>query len=185
VAAFARLAVLLLLLGLVLAAGCAAPSKPLPPAWKGRDITQPGWANGTLRTGFTFVLEYVWSSGTSVQWDWFTEGRVILYFQVVRMENGQQVPLVGQHRDNSTGRLTIPQAGQYDVIFRNEDVVDAALHYKLPEGASTRIYPPGEGPGCTIVPLPPVPPVPPALPLPSLPTAPPAAAANVPPRRSC
>lgn len=156
----ARLAIVALLLASVLAAGCSQGSRSLPPAWKGRDLTQPGWANGTLRVGWTFTLEYVWSSGTTVQWDWLTNGTTILYFQVVRMENGQQVPLVGQHRDQSSGRLTVPQGGQYDMIFRNEDVADAAFWYKVPEGYSPKLYPPGEGPGCSLVPIPPIPPVP-------------------------
>lgn len=157
-----RLAVVALVVASVLTAGCSQ-ARTLPPAWKGRDLTQPGWNNGTLRVGYSFVLEYVWSSGKTVQWDWLTNGTTILYFQVVRMENGQQVPLVGQHRDQSSGRLTVPQGGQYDIIFRNEDNSDAAFWYKVPEGSSPRLYAPGEGPGCSMTPLP-VPPVPPGLP---------------------
>jgi hypothetical protein len=147
VARLGRLAVLALLLGAALA-GCSDAGQPLPPEWKGRDLRQPGWANATLQAGWTLGVEYVWSSGQPVQWDWLTEGKPVLYFQVMRMENGQGQTLVGQHRDNSTGRITVPVGGQHEVLFRNEGFAEAKLWYKLPEGGILRMYPPGQGPGC-------------------------------------
>jgi hypothetical protein len=142
------LLVLALLLGSVLAAGCGGPGQDLPPEWRGHDLRQPGWQNGTLAAGWTMGLEYVWSSGQRVSWDWFTGDRAILYFQVVHMQNGQPQPMVGQHRDNSTGSITVPQGGAYQVIFRNEGSANAALWFKVPEGYSQRLYPPGAGPSC-------------------------------------
>jgi hypothetical protein len=141
-----------LLLASVLAAGCSAPGEPLPPEWKGRDLREPGWANGTLQTGWTMGLEYSWPSGQSVQWDWLTTDGKVLYFQIVRMEDGQPQAMVGQHRDNSTGRITTPVSGAYQLVFRNEGFSDAALWYKVPEGYAQRLYPPGQGPSCFIRP---------------------------------
>lgn len=136
-----------LLLG-VLLAGCSGSVRTLPPEWQGRDLTQPGWDNVTLPAGYTLVKEYVWSSGTVVSWDWFTRPATPLYFQIVRMQNGQGDPLTGVHRDQDTGQLMAPQAGVYDLVWRNEVGSDTVLTLNVPEGAKTTVYPPGQGPDC-------------------------------------
>lgn len=150
--AASRLAVLALLLGSVLVAGCGEDAdEPLPPEWKGRDLREPGWSNVTLPKGWTMGLEYVWSSGYPVQWDWLTEGDAYVYFQVLRVEEGQSRTLVAQHRDNSTGRITIPVGGAHQVLFRNEGFAQARLWHDMPEGGIQRIYKPGEEPGCFLL----------------------------------
>ena len=143
-----RLGVLALLLGSVVAAGCADPGESLPPEWKGRDLREPGWANATVVRGWTMGLEYVWSSGQAVEWDWLTNGTTVVYFQVMRMDGDRPQTLVAQHRNNSTGSITVPQAGAHQVFFRNEGFWDAQVWYKLPEGAALRFYPPGQQPDC-------------------------------------
>jgi hypothetical protein len=142
-----RLAVLALLLGSVLAAGCSG-GESLPPEWKGRDLREPGWRNETVRAGWTLGFEYVWSSGRQVEWDWITEGRLMVYFQVQRMEGGQAQSLVAGHGDQGAQAITVPASGQYYILFRNEGAVDIPVWYNLPEGAIRRLFPPGEAPDC-------------------------------------
>jgi hypothetical protein len=138
-------ALLALLLASLLLAGCGQSARSLPPEWKGRDLSAPGWANSTLPVGYTLVLEY---NGRSVQWDYVVVDGTLLYFQVARVENGQPVTMVGQHNNESAGRIVTPQAGAYDLIWRNEGSAQAHLFVSVPEGALARMYPPGSGPGC-------------------------------------
>lgn len=144
----ARTLVLALLLGSAVAAGCGEPGRELPAEWKGRDVEAAGWQDGDLRAGWTLGIEYVWSSGTVVRWDWLTNGTAPLHFQVVRMEEGRAQPLVGQIRDESAGQVTTPVAGAHHILLGNEGFTPVQFWYNLPEGGITRVYPPGESPDC-------------------------------------
>lgn len=138
----------LVALGAILAAGCGEAPSQLPPEWKGRDLDAPGWLDGELRPGWTLGLEYAWSSGKEVPWDWLTNGTARLHFQVMRMEDGRAQPVVGQVRDESSGQITAPTAGAYHILFGNEGLTTVDFWYQVPEGGLTRLYPPGESPDC-------------------------------------
>jgi hypothetical protein len=138
-------------------AGCGAGDgdRSLPPEWRGRDLEEPGWANGTLKPGWGLGLEYVWSAGTPVKWDWFADvgdGRGILHFQVVRIEGGEAQPLVSSFANESADGLTVPRAGAHQILWRNESPLDVRFWYKVPEGhGAPRAYSPAEGPDCILL----------------------------------
>ena len=120
------LAPLLLLSSLTLA-GCTASdgggSVPLPDEWRGRDLRKEGWTNVTIKPGWTYALEYQWSSGQRVSWDWFVFEPVFIHFQVVRQDAGQLRVLQagdGQEQPDPPGRLTVPQSGLHQLDLLNE-----------------------------------------------------------------
>jgi hypothetical protein len=132
--------------------GCAGEpgrGRDLPPEWRGRDLAEPGWESVTLRGGWGSALEYVWSSGTDVRWDWLVNGSSVLHFKVVRIEDGQARTLLSQFSDESASGFTVPQAGQYQILWRNEGSLDISFWHRLPEGGLPRSYSPAEGPDCT------------------------------------
>lgn len=143
-----RIAALLLVFTL---AGCSTPGPPLPEEWKGRDLRQPGWTNTTLQPEWTLVLEYPLSSGSELDWDWFTQGQRQLYFQVVYMQGKQPQKMVARHLDQDKAGISAPQSGVYQVIWMNDSIFDAAFTWKAREGYSQKLYPPNEGPGCLIL----------------------------------
>lgn len=132
-------------------AGCGeAGGRELPPEWRGRDLTEPGWTEWQLRPGWGLGVEYVWSSGTEVQWDWLVNGSAVLHFKVVRVQDGQTQTLVQRFGNESAASLTVPQAGVYQFLWRNEiGMLDVPFWYHIPEGGLPRSYPPSEGPDCT------------------------------------
>lgn len=145
----ASLLCLLMLSGVALA-GCGDPGRELPPEWRGRDLTEPGWADATLKPGWGLGLEYVWPVGTEVEWDWFVvNGTSRLHYQVVRVENGQAQPLWSRIANESASRLTVPRPGAHQILWRNEGFLDVRFWYKVPEGhGAPRLYSPTEGPDC-------------------------------------
>jgi hypothetical protein len=149
----AWLALGLLLLAGVALAGCGdGGGRPLPADWRGRDLTEPGWANGTLKPGWGLGLEYVWPAGAEIEWDWFVNGSGVLHYQVVRVEQGQAQPLLSRFGNESTAGLTVPRAGAHQILWRNEGYLDVRFWYKVPEGHGTpRLYSPTQGPDCTVV----------------------------------
>jgi hypothetical protein len=142
----------LLVAGLALA-GCSDDGgRELPPEWRGRDLAEPGWANGTIRPGWALGVEYVWSSGTAVEWDWLLDGPGVLHFKVVRMQDGKAQPMVSHFANESAAGLTVPQAGAYHILWRNEGFPEQTLWYKVPEGHSgPRLYTASDGPDCTVL----------------------------------
>ncbi|HUR24498.1 MAG TPA: hypothetical protein VM327_00595 [Candidatus Thermoplasmatota archaeon] len=143
------------LLASVALAGCGGAGRgerALPPEWRGRDLTEPGWANGTLKAGWGIGLEYVWSAGTEVQWDWFVNGSGTLHYQVARMQDGRAQTLLSRFGNDSVDGLTIPAAGAHQVLWRNEGFLDVRFWYRVPEGhGAPRLYSPTQGPDCTFL----------------------------------
>lgn len=155
ISATARAGLLPLLAGLLLAglalAGCSGEGRQLPPEWRGRDLSEPGWASATVQPGWGIAMEYVWSSGTAVEWDWFVNTSAVpavLHFKVVRIENGQARALLSQFGNESAAGLTVPQAGAHQILWRNEGGRDVPFSYKVPEGGLLRSYSPTEGLDC-------------------------------------
>lgn len=157
----AALAAFLLLAPLL--SGCSGGDDggraPLPPEWRGRDLREPGWANETLPSGWTVALEYDWSAGKRVTWDFVVLAPVFnrdpvrtafVHFQLLRMDGGTPRPLVAQDADQGEGERTIVQSGVHQVDWMNEysGPEPVVLAYKVPDGARVIRYPPGEGPGC-------------------------------------
>lgn len=143
------------LLAGVMLAGCGGGDgggRELPPEWRGRDVAEPGWAEGALKPGWGLGLEYVWSAGTEVEWDWFVNGSGILHYQVVRIEDGRAQTLLSRFGNESVDGLTVPRAGAHQILWRNEGFLDLRYWYKVPEGhGAPRSYPPSEGPDCTVL----------------------------------
>ncbi|MFA5945054.1 MAG: hypothetical protein WC876_11390 [Candidatus Thermoplasmatota archaeon] len=133
-------------------AGCGAPEAPLPPEWRGRDLEQPGWTTSTLEPEWTLVLEYPLSSGSQLDWNWFTQvEQRQLYFQVVRIEDGEPVKIVARHASEEASQLTAPKAGVYQVFWMNDAFFATNFTWQAREGYSQRLYPPNEGPGCLMM----------------------------------
>lgn len=132
----------------ILLAGCSDAGAPLPPEWKGRDLREAGWTNTTLEPEWSLVLEYPLSSGSKLDWDWFTQGERPLYFQVVHMQGQQPNKMVARHFDQDTGEISAPQSGVYQVIWMNDGFLPMNFTWAAREGYSQRVYPPNEGPGC-------------------------------------
>jgi hypothetical protein len=134
-------------------AGCSdSEGRDLPPEWRGRDLTEPGWAEGAVPRGWALGLEYVWSSGKEVRWDWFVNGSGILHFQVVRMQDGEAQPLVSRFGNESAAGLTVPQPGAHQILWRNEGPVEMRFWYHVPDGhGAPRLYSPTEGPDCAFL----------------------------------
>ncbi len=146
-----------LLAGLVLAglalAGCSGggDGRDLPPEWRGRDLAEPGWVTTAVQPGWGLAVEYAWSSGTVVAWDWFVNTSAVpavLHFKVVRVEDGQARTMLSQFGNESVSGLTVPQAGAHQILWRNEGPRDVPFSYKVPEGGLLRSYSPAEGPDC-------------------------------------
>ncbi|MHB1260720.1 MAG: hypothetical protein ACYC2H_03290 [Thermoplasmatota archaeon] len=138
----------LLFAGLVLAGCSGSDGRELPAEWRGRDLTEPGWASTTIQPGWGLAVEYVWSSGTAVEWDWFVNGSAVLHFKVVRMQDGQARTLLSLFGNESAAGLTVPQAGAHQLLWRNEGSREVPFSYKVPEGGLLRSYSPTEGPDC-------------------------------------
>jgi hypothetical protein len=146
------------LLGLLLAAGVALAGcgdgggRELPPEWRGRDLDEPGWTEGTLKPGWGLGLEYVWSAGAPVEWDWLVNGSGVLHYQVVRIEDGEARPLVSMFANESADGLTVPRGGAHQVLWRNEAFAETRFWYRVPEGhGAPRPYSPSEGPDCVVL----------------------------------
>lgn len=134
----------------LLLAGCYGPDKRLPPEWKGRDLTKPGWTNTTLQPEYTLVLEYPKESGDKIAWDFLTANGYV-YFQVLKSEGKASTKLVGRHADDEKDSLTTPSAGVYQIVWMNDAPFPLSFTWQTSEGYSQRLYPPNEGPGCTIL----------------------------------
>lgn len=132
-------------------AGCTESGPPLPEAWKGRDLREPGWTNTTLQPEWSLVLEYPLSAGSKLDWDWFAHTERPLYFQVVYMQGQQPQKMVARHFDQDKGEISAPQGGVYQVIWLNDAFLDANFTWKTREGYSSKTYPPNEGPGCLLL----------------------------------
>jgi hypothetical protein len=131
-------------------AGCGDAGRELPPEWRGRDLEEPGWANGTLQPGWALGLEYVWPAGAEVRWDWFVEGPGVLHFQVLRVEGGEAQPIRGTFDDESASTLTVIRSGAHQILWRNEGSLDVRFWHQVPEGhGGPRLHSPTEGPDCT------------------------------------
>ena len=143
---------LVLLSGVALAGCGGSGGHELPPEWRGRDLAEPGWANGTLKVGWALGLEYVWPAGREVEWDWFVNGSGFLHFKVVRVENGQAETLRGTSTNESADGLTVVRSGAHQMLWRNEGFTDVRFWYQVPEGHGTpRLYSPTQGPDCTVL----------------------------------
>lgn len=141
-----------LLLGIALA-GCSGggggSSEPLPPEWRGRDLRKPGWANVTVQPGWTVGVEYTWSTGTKVAWDWLVFEPVYVHFQLVRMDaQGGPRPLVANDAQEGQGERTLTEGGVHQVDWMDEWNKPVTIAYKVPAGGQVKTYPPGQGPGC-------------------------------------
>jgi hypothetical protein len=149
-----------LLAAALLMAGCSdpAPREPLPDEWRGRDLRQPGWVNETLQPGWTLALEYQWSAGKRVDWDWVVTAPVqardpvftaFIHFQLVRFEaDGSPRAIVANDAQEGAGERTVTQGGRHQVDWMNEFNRTITLAYQLPAGGTRILYPPGQGPGC-------------------------------------
>lgn len=147
-----RVAALALVVACLLA-GCNAPSggsEPLPEAWRGRDLREPGWFNETVPAGWTLVLEYEWSSGTRIHWDWVSLEQKFIHFQVVRMQDGKAARPALHWMDalDDQGQATVVQGGTHQYGWVNEYWQPIPLAIKVPPGYTERLHPPGQGPGC-------------------------------------
>jgi hypothetical protein len=141
----------LLLVALALA-GCGGNGgRQLPPEWRGRDVAEPGWASARLQPGWGLGLEYAWSSGKEVQWDWVVNGSAPLHYRVVRVENGRAQTIQSMFANESAAGFTVIQSGQHQLLWRNEGFLDSFFWYKVPEGGLVRSYSPTEGPDCTFL----------------------------------
>ena len=148
-----------LLLAVTLA-GCSGGDggrAPLPEAWRGRDLRKGGWANQTLEPGWTLGVEYTWSSGTQVSWDWFVHEAIFAHFQLVRMDapggprvvvscDAQQAPCPPAQSFPESRRIV--DAGVHQIDVMNEYYGAVTVAYTVPAGGTMRLYAPGEGPGC-------------------------------------
>lgn len=156
----ARLLAAFLLLVAPALAGCSGGDggrEPLPAEWRGRDLRQPGWVNETLQAGETLALEYQWTSGKRVAWDWVVVAPVqsrdpvftaYVHFQIVRMDGGDARPLVAHDAQEGEGERTIVQAGTHQIDWMNEWTQPVTIALLAPDGARRIVYPPGQGPGC-------------------------------------
>lgn len=150
----------LAIVALVLLAGCSGPTggqEPLPAAWRGRDLNEPGWANATIEPGWTFGLEYQFQGGQKVAWDWVVIAPVqqedpvftaYVHFQLVRQEGTSWRALAAQDAQEGRNSRTIVQAGTHQIDWMNEWTVPVIVAYKVPAGGVVREYAPGQGPGC-------------------------------------
>jgi hypothetical protein len=139
-----------LLLAALALAGCGEDAgRDLPPEWRGRDLSEPGWASAMLQPGWGLGLEYAWSSGHDVQWDWLVNGSTVLHYRVVRVENGKSQTIQSMFGNESVGGFTVIQSGQHQLLWRNEGFLAVPFWYKVPEGGIVRSYSPTQGPDCT------------------------------------
>lgn len=138
----------------LLMAGCSTPpaQEPLPEEWRGRDLRQPGWVNETLQPGWTLALEYDWSSGTRVAWDWIVFEPIFVHFQILRDDPDGVEALVAHDAQEGKGERTIVPGGRHEIDWMNEFPRPVTIAHHVPAGYAKVLYPPGQGPGCIFAP---------------------------------
>ncbi len=153
-----RLAVALLLL-VPLLAGCSGGGdeghEPLPAEWRGRDLRKPGWVNETVQPGWTLAMQYDWSGGTRVAWDWFVYEPIFAHFQLVRMQGSDPStaqPVAASDAQEGEGERTVVQSGTHQIDWMNEFSQPITIAHKVPSGGTRIQYRPGQGPGCLFAP---------------------------------
>jgi hypothetical protein len=118
-------------------------------AARGPDYSGPEWEHATVPGGWTLDLEFVLGSGHRIGWEWATDDGSRVLFQVLESTSTGASPLASEYANASRGERYAPQSGRYDLTWDNQATGNVTLHFQAGEGYIERLWPPGEGPGCT------------------------------------
>lgn len=128
---------------LILGSGCTEA-----PSWHGRDLDQvnPSWLNVTLAPSWSARWDVIGGANSEVVWDWFTQERQPIAFQVFRHQPEGLEPLRSVHSTDDEGKTGSPTSALHSLIWQNDSTVAVVLWIRADTPVGGGLYEPGRDP---------------------------------------
>lgn len=136
-----RVPALVLLLLPAALAGCTSGGGQDGPA-------ESEWVEIVVPARQMLDLQYTLSTGAELAWDWETLGGERMPFQALYVDGANAYPLASEYGPRGEGERTAPQSGRYDLTWDNQGFGNVTVRFRVTEGYTHRLWPPGQGPGC-------------------------------------